>query len=136
MFRCGRASCDHRAPVAAYVLVVDDDESVVEALRSVLATHNVEIDSAADAQSAIAFLDVKEYCGLVLDLVLTSGSGFDVLHHISTRKLTLPTVVATGKLPSYVREMLDAEHVKLVMPKPVEPRLLATIVLGLCGISP
>jgi len=116
------------------VLVVDDDVSIVTELRGELSQHQVEVESVTDAPAAIAALDAKPYCGLILDLVLEHGSGFDVLDHIASKKLQLPTVVLTGKLPSYVREMLNAEHVKLVIPKPVESRLLAAIVLGLCGM--
>ncbi|MDQ3280774.1 MAG: response regulator [Acidobacteriota bacterium] len=121
--------------MAGSVLVVDDDQGVVEALRQVLAAHDVNLESAEDAAGANALLDSHEFCGMVLDLVLRTGSGFDVLHHISTKHINIPTVVVTNKLPSYVREMLDAEHVKLVFPKPVDPRLLGSIVLGLCGIA-
>jgi DNA-binding response OmpR family regulator len=117
------------------VLVVDDDVTIAAELRGELVQHQVEVESVTDAPAAIAALDAKPFCGLILDLVLENGSGFDVLEHIASNKIQVPTVVLTGKLPSYVREMLDAEHVKLVIPKPVEPRLLAAIVMGLCGIT-
>lgn len=121
-------------PVAGSVLIVDDDPSIAESLRGVLPPE-VELDTAADAESAAAMLDGQRYCGLVLDLMLASGSGFDVLHHMKTNHIVIPTVVITQRLPSYVQEMLDQDQVKLVFPKPIEPRLLAAIVLGLCGIS-
>jgi len=115
------------------MLVVDDDPAVVEKLREVLESHGVTVHAATNAESAIRLLGEHELCGLVLDLVLESGSGFDVLHHLSKQKMAIPTIVVTAKLPSYVREMLNAEQVKLVFPKPVDARLLGTIVLGLCG---
>jgi NtrC-family two-component system response regulator AlgB len=115
------------------VLIVDDDRSVVESLRKVLPP-NVEVSSATNAAAANALLDRQEFSGLVLDVVLNDGNGFDVLHHMRTRRLIIPTVVVSGKLPSYLREMLNEEQVKLVFPKPVEPRLLAAVVLGLCGM--
>jgi DNA-binding response OmpR family regulator len=117
------------------VLVVDDDVTIAEELRRELVAHQVAVEAAIDAPSAIAALDAKPFCGMILDLVLENGSGFDVLEHIAKNKLQVPIVVLTGKLPAYVREMLNAEHVKLVIPKPVEPHLLASIVLGLCGVS-
>ena len=117
------------------VLVVDDDLTIAAELRGELVQHQVEVESVTDAPAAIAALDAKPFCGLILDLVLENGSGFDVLEHIASNRIQVPTVVLTGKLPSYVREMLNAEHVKLVIPKPVEPRLLAAIVMGLCGIT-
>lgn len=122
--------------VAHAVLVVEDDESVVTALRLALAGHPMEIESATNSATAIQLLGSRQYCGLVLDLVLEEGSGFDVLRHIERGGIEVPTVVITQRLPTYVREMLDDEYVKLVLPKPLDTRLLATIVLGLCGMQP
>lgn len=116
------------------VLIVDDDPEVVAALRSVLPP-DIEVATAADAATANALLDERNFCGLVLDLVLENSNGFDILEHMERKGVTIPTVVITSKLPAYVREMLNANQVKLVFPKPIEPRLLAAIVLGLCGMA-
>ena len=120
--------------VAGAVLIVDDDPTIIESLRGVLPPE-VELATAADASSANALIDQHRFCGLVLDLVLAEGNGFDVLRHLKSKQLDLPTVVITERLPAYVRQMLDQDQVKLVFPKPVEPRLLAAIVLGLCGMQ-
>jgi DNA-binding response OmpR family regulator len=121
--------------VAGSVLIVDDDPAVVSALRTELAAYDVVVDEAEEPGGAAKLLSERQYCGMVLDLVLKDGSGFDVLHHLTRENLAVPTVVVTSRLPAYVREMLDSEQVKLVFPKPVDPRLLAAIVLGMCGIQ-
>lgn len=123
------------APMAGSVLVVDDDPSVVAALRLGLAGKDVVVESAVDVAGARLTLSERSYCGLVLDLALPDGSGFDVLAYLDRIGLVIPTIVITQKLPSYVREMLNEERVKLVFPKPIEPRLLAALVLGLCGLE-
>ena len=122
-------------PMAASVLIVEDDPAILSDLREAMSAHDIAVMSASNAETANALLDQHAFCGLVLDLVLETGSGFDVLHHLSRKKIHVPTVVMTSKLPSYVREMLDAENVKLVFPKPVEPKLMTAVVLGLCGIA-
>ena len=119
--------------MAGSVLIVDDDPMVVESLRKVLPPE-VTVASATNPVAANALLDGQTFCGLVLDVVLIDGNGFDVLHHMRKRRMSIPTVVISGKLPSYLREMLDSEQVKLVFPKPIEPRLLAAVVMGLCGL--
>jgi DNA-binding NtrC family response regulator len=121
--------------MAASVLIVEDDVSVLRGLREAMTAHDITVMTASNAETATALLDQHRYCGLVLDLVLETGSGFDVLHHLSRNNIRVPTVVMTSKLPSYVREMLDAENVKLVFPKPIEPNLLTAVVLGLCGVA-
>ena len=121
--------------MAGVVLVVDDDLSLADSLRSTLSTDDVQIEVAVDAQTACSMLDERRFCGLVLDLVLEDSNGFEVLQHLERNAINIPTIVVTQKLPAYVREMLAEEQVKLVFPKPVEPRLLGAVVLGLCGIS-
>jgi DNA-binding NtrC family response regulator len=121
--------------MARAVLIVDDDPEVIATLREALADQDVIIEGAADAATANALLSERRFCGMVLDLVLADGTGFDVLRHVDNEKLAIPVVVVTGKLPNYVREILSADLVKLVFAKPIEPRMLAAVVLGLCGIG-
>ena len=121
--------------MAGAVLVVDDDRSLADSLKHALASKDVKIEVAVDAKSACSLLDERRFCGLVLDLVLEDSNGFEVLRHLEQQKINIPTIVVTQKLPVYVREMLAEEQVKLVFPKPVEPRLLGAVVLGLCGIA-
>jgi DNA-binding NtrC family response regulator len=121
--------------MAGSVLVVDDDPALVDALRRSLLGKEIVVDSALDVATACATLVQGRYCGLVLDLALPDGSGFDVLEHMERLGVEIPTIVVTQKLPSYVREMLIQDRVKLVFPKPIESRLLAALVLGLCGVE-
>ena len=116
-------------------LIVDDDPAFGATLANALKGKPVRVEFATSASAAIEMLSTRSYCGLVLDLVLNDGSGFDVLRHLERSNVTIPTVIVSQKLPAYVREMLDQEYVKLVFPKPVEPHLLASVVLGLCGIQ-
>jgi DNA-binding response OmpR family regulator len=120
--------------VPGKVLVVDDDPNVVLRIRDALNESGVAVESAASASAAAQLLDAHSFCGMVLDLVLQDSSGFDVLRELDRRKLSLPAIVITEKLPAYVREMLTEEQVKLVFPKPVDTRLIASVVLGLCGL--
>ncbi|HYC90202.1 MAG TPA: response regulator [Thermoanaerobaculia bacterium] len=121
--------------MARSVLIVDDDPHVVDALRAELEARDVNVETAGDAPSACALLDEHRFCGLVLDVVLTDGNGFDVLRHLERTGANIPTVVITQKLPAYVREMLDEQQVKLVFPKPIEMRVLTAVILGLCGME-
>jgi DNA-binding NtrC family response regulator len=121
-----------RCRVAARILVVDDDPSAVRKLRDALADHDVEVESASNVVAGVAAVANGTFCALVLDLVLGDGSGFDVLRAMDRQGIVIPTVVVSGKLPAYVREMLHEDQVKLVFPKGSDPRLIAAVVLGLC----
>jgi len=119
--------------MAGAVLVVDDDVALAETLRSALGHRGVVIEAAVDAASACVLLDERSFCGVVLDLVLEEG-GFDVLRHLNRTCATLPTIVVADELSASARGMLSDEQVKLVFAKPVDPRLLGAVVLGMCGI--
>ncbi|MEA2465170.1 MAG: Response regulator receiver domain, partial [Acidobacteriota bacterium] len=75
------------------VLVVDDDVTIAAELRTELSSYQVQVETATDAASAIASLEANPFCGMILDLVLANGSGFDVLEHMAKKKLTIPIVV-------------------------------------------
>jgi DNA-binding response OmpR family regulator len=115
------------------ILVVDDDPAAADELRAALQEHSVAVDGVADAASAVETLSRGGYCAMVLDLVLESGTGFEVLQQMHERALTIPTIVVSGKLPAYVREMLHEEQVKLVFPKGTDTHLIASVLLGLCA---
>jgi DNA-binding NtrC family response regulator len=117
------------------VLIVDDDPAVVDGVRAELTARPVGVETAGDVRTACTLLDERRFCGMILDIVLAQGSGFDVLQHLDSRGMALPTVVVTQKLPAYVREMLDEAHVKLVLPKPIEKGVLTAVILGLCGVE-
>jgi len=118
--------------VPGKVLVVDDDPAIIAALQSALSEKGVLVETASSASAVSELLDSHTFCGMVLDLVLEKSSGFDVLRELERRNITIPAVVITEKLPAYVREMLNEDQVKLVFPKPVDTRLIASVVLGLC----
>ena len=127
--------CAFAAGVAGAVLVVDDDSLFLSELQRSLASHGIAIDTARDAEAATVMLEANEYCGLILDLVLASGSGFDLVQRINDRHRGVPLVLVGQRMPSYVRQMLPEEQVKLVFPEQTDSRTLGSIVLGLYGIT-
>lgn len=117
------------------VLLVDDDRTIGASLARALASHPVTLELAHEVRPGLELLRSQTFCALVLDLELPDGSGFDVLRFLSEQKIRISTIVITRKLPDYVRELLIADDIKLALPKPVDPTLLAAAVLGLCGIA-
>ena len=94
-------------PMAELVLlVVDDDPTVSESLSTALSGSPLRVEVASNAELAMQMLSARSYGGLVLDVVLDDGSGFDVLRFMERQNITVPTIVVTQKLPAYVREML------------------------------
>jgi len=108
----------------ATALLVDDDRNVVDLVRTALAGEEIAFDVAYDFATAVRCLDSGRYCGVIVDLSLPRG--IDLL-----RRTSLPTVViSNGVIAEPLRE-----HVKLLLPKPIETWLLLNVIRGLCALS-
>jgi two-component system, OmpR family, copper resistance phosphate regulon response regulator CusR len=60
------------------ILLVEDEPTVAEAVRSALADEGYAVDCAVDANTALEFADVYPYDLVILDLVLPGASGLTV----------------------------------------------------------
>jgi DNA-binding response OmpR family regulator len=116
-------------------LLVDDDPTTSETVRELLPWREVKLEWTANADEAIECLKKHNYCGLVLNLESEDGRGVDILRHMSKANVDIPIVVIASKFPDSLRELPIAEAVKLVMARPFDASLLASMILGLCGIE-
>jgi len=97
------------------ILLVDDDEEVVEAIRAALADTGAEIDTASDGNAAVEKCLGEAPDLMVLDLMMPKRSGFLVLEKVKQGKArTDPprVVVITGNTGTRHRvwaESLGAE---------------------------
>lgn len=115
----------------ALVLVVDDDQMVGSELEHELDRPDVVVHVAPTAQAATDLLDENRYAVIILDIVLAGGSGFDVLHHARKKGIDAPVIVVSAYVPEYVRELLaDLQLVRIIHPKPYDPKALAALVLA------
>ncbi len=66
------------------VLVVDDEQQILRALRTSLRAAGYEVDTADTAESALAAAAMRPPEAVILDLVLPDGSGTDVARELRT----------------------------------------------------
>jgi DNA-binding NtrC family response regulator len=83
------------------ILIADDQEDVLEALRLLLKPEGFNIDSAATPQDILEALKRKDYDAILMDLNYTrdttSGQeGLDLLNRIQELDSTLPVIVLTA----------------------------------------
>ncbi len=79
------------------VLVVDDDESYREGLRSILETEGYEVKTVIDGVSAINILQSNQYDLILLDIVMPLVNGIDVLKNIKNSFYDCEVVMLTGE---------------------------------------
>jgi two-component system KDP operon response regulator KdpE len=67
---------------APRVLVVDDEQQILRALRTSLRGAGYEVDTAASAEEALTSAALRPPDAVILDLVLPDGSGIDVCREL------------------------------------------------------
>lgn len=127
----GRAVPGKTMEPLATALLVDDDPHTVDVLRTALVGEPVAFDVAYDLATAISCLDSGRYSGVIVDLALPQGN--DVLRHMSSRNMTVPTVVIASEVAP--QPLIARENVKMLLPKRVETAILLNVIRGLCGLS-
>jgi DNA-binding NtrC family response regulator len=103
-------------------LVVEDDTAVVEALRESFQGSGLDIDYAADGESALK--QIPEVDLLVTDLRLPGMDGTELLKEARRRKPEIEVVIMTayGSIPSAVEAMRRGARAYLT--KPFDPEEL------------
>jgi DNA-binding NtrC family response regulator len=103
-------------------LVVEDDTAVVEALRESFQDSGLDIDYAADGESALK--KIPEVDLLVTDLRLPGMNGTELLKEARRRKPEIEVVIMTayGSIPSAVEAMRRGARAYLT--KPFDPEEL------------
>src|SRR5580658_4824848 len=80
----------------ARVLLVDDDRELCQMLTEYLNAEHFEVKSVHDGSDALALLEVSEFEILILDVMLPSVSGFDVLRKLGAAHGT-PILMLTAR---------------------------------------
>ena len=122
-------------PALKTALLVDDETDVGEPLQDAVNDRGARVDVVVDLRSAITCLKRHAYCGLILNLAIADDGGMGLLRALDKERITVPIVLITADIPEAVRALAVVRQIKLVMAKPIEVSLLASICLGLCGLD-
>ena len=103
------------------LLVIDDDPSELELLRSAFPSETFDVLDARDADEAFALLDDLRPDLVVLDWKLPGGGGPETLAELKLRRPELPVIVLSDDGDPKQRQiatLLDAEE---FLPRPFNP---------------
>ena len=108
------------ASATPWIAVVDDDPSVLKALRRLLRTHAFHPKTFASAQEFLAGLA----CGLpeclIVDLQMPEMSGLELYQHLTNKGIAIPTIIITAHDDSDVRRRCEAAGTSAYLLKPLE----------------
>lgn len=120
-----------RSPQADWVLVVDDNQTVREFMKSKLAAFNFNVDYAENGEQAVGFTGQKYYTCIFLDVVMPGIDGYQVCKLIKSNKTAQKTAVVmlTSKDSPFDKIRGSMSGCDAYLTKPVdEEKLLETIV--------
>ena len=82
------------------VLAVDDDETILSLMVETLSSQNYEVDVARSCEDALPLILFRDYCGIILDIVLPDANGMSLFRQIARRRPALrPRVIfVTGAM--------------------------------------
>lgn len=79
------------------LLLAEDEEMLVKALKKILERNNYTVDVAYDGEKALEYLYVNEYDVIVLDIMMPKVDGLQVLKSIRSKKINTPVIMLTAK---------------------------------------
>ena len=112
------------------ILVVDDDEMVLIALRELLGFKGYETRAVPGGAEALDALQEEVFDLVILDIIMPGMDGYELCRKIrreeSWRKL--PVVMLTAMSGEEDRKKGEEAGADLFLPKPVSPKMLLSLV--------
>jgi two-component system phosphate regulon response regulator OmpR len=108
---------------APHVLVVDDDRRLRELLSRYLTDNGFRVSTAKDTQEARTALDVLQFDGLIVDVMMPGENGFDFAQYLR-QKSDVPLMMLTARSDADNRVRGLEIGVDDYLGKPFEPREL------------
>ena len=120
------------------ILVIDDDPGVRVLCRIAFRTGGDEILEAASGREGLELLATEQVDAVVLDVMLPSVNGFEILRRIrqDDRISHLPVVLLSVRVG--IQDQIDGWRAGAddYLTKPFSPAALAAKVYEICGIEP
>ncbi len=118
----------------ARVLLVDDEESILYAMREYLEAHGYEVDCAREKREAEALLAGVRYGAVILDLQLSvpdGAEGLDMIRAIRERWPSSRVMVLTAHGSPDIEREARRRGASAFMAKPVPMREVAKALSGI-----
>jgi FixJ family two-component response regulator len=107
-----------------WIAIVDDDPSVLKALRRSLRVRALQSKIYSSAQEFLASLaDGLPKC-LIVDLQMPEMTGLELHQHLIRSGIKIPTIIITAHSDVRVRERSESAGVIAVLSKPLQKTLL------------
>ena len=79
------------------LLLAEDEKALSKALVAILERNNYSVDAVYDGQSALDYLEMDNYDGVILDIMMPKVDGLTVLRKVRERGNLIPILLLTAK---------------------------------------
>ena len=108
----------------ALISIVDDDESVREALEDLIQSVGFRVDAFPSAMDFLAFADIRDTSCVIADVNMPRMSGVDLFRRLTELGHSIPTILITAYPNEGVRARALAEGVVCYLIKPFDDEAL------------
>lgn len=118
------------------LLVVDDEESILFAMKEYFTLHDCEVDCARELEEAAALLEHRQYSAVIADLRLTGSyctEGLQIVSDVRQRRPATRIILLTAYGSKELEEHARARGVDVLLHKPKPLAEIAQIVFTLLG---
>ena len=110
------------------ILVVDDDAGIRDVVAAVLLRTGYRVSCAEDGEAGWAALCGEKFDVMITDHEMPRLKGLDLLRRMRTAPLNVPVILASGRIPWHVPDLLPLLSPGQILEKPYSlPKLLATV---------
>lgn len=79
------------------LLLAEDEKALSKALKAILERNNYSVDAVYDGQSALDYLEMDNYDGVILDIMMPKVDGLTVLRKVREKGNLIPILLLTAK---------------------------------------
>jgi len=108
------------AGASPWIAIVDDDPSVLKALRRLLHTREFRVRTYGSARAFLTALPDELPACLILDLQMPEMSGLELHQHLTKSGFEIPTIIITAHDDSDVRRRCEAAGTAAYLLKPLQ----------------
>src|SRR4051812_23733762 len=107
------------------ISIVDDDDSMREALVGLVRSLGYEVRDFASAEDFLASDDLGKFACAITDIQMPGMNGFELKHELSTRHSSLPVIMITARTEPGTEEKAMSSGATCFLQKPFEAEMLA-----------
>ena len=79
------------------LLLAEDEKALSKALVAILERNNYSVDAVYNGQSALDYLEMDNYDGVILDIMMPKVDGLTVLKRVREKGNLIPILLLTAK---------------------------------------